>query len=128
MLRSDKKMASKKEKYQMNQTKSIRFSSKFPKYCLDYLNTNDCGNNDLLELLQIGIDTKLKQSGTSVDISPLFLEMGKEKMEEINQNYLLKRRFVELAEWFLFSEREIPFQHSIGEVDSTSPKEDEDDE
>lgn len=101
-----------KKKYQLNQTKSIRFTSKFPQYCLDYLNDHDCGNNEILELLQLGIETKLKQSSSDVvDISPLFIEMDQKKIVEINQNYMLKKKFVELAEWFLFDKIDMPFQH-----------------
>lgn len=97
------------KKYRPNQIKSIRLTAQFPQYCLDYLNKHNCGNNELLELLRIGIDTKLRQSQSHVDASSLFLDIEREKIEKINRNALLKKKFVELAEWFLFDEREIPF-------------------
>lgn len=110
------KKGKRKVLYTNNGTKNIRFTSSFPEECLDYLNEHNCRNSDFLELLRLGIEAKKQQEGKAVDISYLLVDMSKEEMEKINQNHILKQKFVELARWFLFSKETIPFQTSTIQV------------
>lgn len=101
------------QRYEPGKKASFRPTKDLPRYFYEYLNENDVGNRELLELLLLGIQTKM--AGENRGIFLPFFDLPPERREEIASNDELLKTIVKVAEWIIYDRSQPPFKVWIPE-------------
>jgi len=90
------------KRYEPGKKASFRPTKDLPRYFYDYLNDNEVGNRELLELLLLGIQTKMERENKGIFLP--FFDLPSERREEIAANDELLRSVIKVAEWLIFDQ------------------------
>lgn len=87
------------KRYEPGKKVSLRLTKDLPRYLFDYLNENEIGNREMLDLLLEGVQSRMANENKGIFLP--YYDLPPERREEIARNDDFLQTVVKVADWLI---------------------------